>query len=101
MNLKQITITVISIMISSDCNLCGAKYRRKCDLVNHMKIHAYAPDRSTMEDDDDDFPRQNQPSNAHKGRRKKSLVPKKNSVSSTNEFSPDHFDMKAEKKSGN
>ena len=26
------------------CNLCGARYIRRCDLLNHLKIHAYSPD---------------------------------------------------------
>lgn len=62
------------------CNLCGARYARKCDLMNHLKIHAYAPSRDGLEDDlnDDDslIPEEEETT---KGRRKKvqSSVPRK------------------------
>lgn len=26
------------------CNLCGVRYVRKCDLINHLKVHAFVPD---------------------------------------------------------
>lgn len=26
------------------CNLCGVRYVRKCDLMNHLKVHAFVPD---------------------------------------------------------
>lgn len=33
------------------CNLCGARYIRRCDLLNHLKIHAYVPE-DEVEDQD-------------------------------------------------
>ncbi|XP_049776647.1 zinc finger protein 16 isoform X2 [Schistocerca cancellata] len=36
------------------CNMCGARYRRKCDLINHMKIHAYAPGRDVLTDEEEE-----------------------------------------------
>lgn len=77
----------------SGCNLCGARYRRKCDLVNHMKIHAYPPPRTTLDDEEDEM------RSSDKGRRKKaqSLAPKKNSFSSD---MSDPMEFKEEKKFG-
>ncbi|KOB73125.1 putative zinc finger protein [Operophtera brumata] len=28
------------------CNLCGVRYVRKCDLMNHLKVHAFVPDNA-------------------------------------------------------
>lgn len=65
------------------CNLCGARYRRKNDLVNHMKIHALPPVRNHLDEEGGG-------GDHAKNRRKKaqSLAPKRNSFSSSefNEF---------------
>ena len=72
------------------CNLCGARYARKCDLMNHLKIHAYAPPRDGLEDDlNDDDSLAPEEEESTKGRRKKvqSSVPRKrknNSISKRN-----------------
>lgn len=70
------------------CNLCGARYVRKCDLNNHLKIHAYAPSsRDGLDDDlndDDSLAAEEDETTAGntKGRRKKvqSSAPRKRKV---------------------
>ncbi|KOB73124.1 Zinc finger protein [Operophtera brumata] len=32
------------------CNLCGVRYVRKCDLMNHLKVHAFVPDNADSVD---------------------------------------------------
>uniref|UniRef100_A0A0A9W5A3 C2H2-type domain-containing protein n=1 Tax=Lygus hesperus TaxID=30085 RepID=A0A0A9W5A3_LYGHE len=51
---KQSTLTVHMLTHQTqrlhDCNMCGATYRRKLELVEHMKIHSYAPIKTEEED---------------------------------------------------
>ncbi|KAF6204321.1 hypothetical protein GE061_002662 [Apolygus lucorum] len=53
---KQSTLTVHMLTHQTqrlhDCNMCGATYRRKLELVEHMKIHSYAPVKTEEEDFD-------------------------------------------------
>lgn len=63
------------------CNLCGARYVRKCDLMTHLKIHAYAPERDGMEDEefneDDLLAREEDERGGKGGRRKKAAAPRR------------------------
>lgn len=68
-----------------------------------MKIHAYAPLRGTVEEEEDDLPHNSQSSDpSGKGRRKKAqnLIPKKNSFGSTSDLNSENYDYRDEKKVG-
>lgn len=52
------------------CNLCGARYRRKSELITHMKIHAFAPGKETVSEDDDEVDDIELPITEHKKRTK-------------------------------
>ena len=53
------------------CNMCCAQYRHKHDLVEHMKIHAYAPIKIEPEDDYEELPTLPQAKAKQRARRKK------------------------------
>ncbi|KAL1132228.1 hypothetical protein AAG570_010185 [Ranatra chinensis] len=65
-------VTTHQVEKSHGCNMCGAQYRRKNELVEHMKIHAYAPQKDDEEEEEyDNLPTVNQAKAKQRARRKK------------------------------
>lgn len=75
---SALTVHMVSHQVERPhgCNMCGAQYRRKHDLVEHMKIHAYAPVKIEPEDDYEELPTLPQAKAKQRARRKKRSIKK-------------------------